>query len=214
MGTDQRRRRVARDPQIHTGALGDALFTKTQQRVLALFFGQPGRTFFKRELIDRAGSGSGAVQRELARLVESGLVKVTRIGSQKYYQANRGAPIFEELRGIVTKTVGLADPLRVALRPLARRIELALVYGSVARGEERAESDIDLLIVADGLTLEELFARLAPAEKKLGRRIHPTLYTPEEFARRRKTRNPFVQKVLAGEHIVLIGNEHAPGESR
>ncbi len=192
----------------------DALFTMTQQRVLRLFFGNPGRTFFKQELIERTRSGSGAVQRELARLVESGLVTVTRIGSQKHYQANWAAPIFEELRGIVTKTVGLVDPLRASLRPLAKRVDLALVYGSVARGEERAESDIDLLVVAAGLTLEDLFARIAPAEKALGRKINPTLYTPEEFARRRKNGNAFLQKVLAGEHLVLIGSDDGAGQSR
>lgn len=186
-----------------------ALFTNTQQRVLALLFGQPERTFIKQELIDRTGSGSGGVQRELARLVESGLVTVTRIGSQKHYQANRDAPIFEELRGIITKTVGLTDPLRAALLPLARQIDRALIYGSVARREDRAQSDIDLLVVANDLTLEDLFARLGAVEKKLGRKINPTLYTPEEFARRRKSGAPFLRKVLAGELITLIGSEDA-----
>ncbi len=195
-------------------SLANALFTTTQQRVLRKLFGNTERTYFKQELIARTGSGSGAVQRELARLVESGLVTVTLIGSQKHYQANRNAPIFEELRGIVTKTVGLIDPLRLALRPLAKRIDRALVYGSVAKGAARAGSDIDLLIVAEGLTLEELFAKLAPAERTLGRSIHPTLYTAEEFARRRKSRNPFLLKVLAGEHIYLIGSEDGGVESR
>ncbi|HSY50094.1 MAG TPA: nucleotidyltransferase domain-containing protein [Thermoanaerobaculia bacterium] len=194
-------------------SIADALLTKTQQRVLLLFFGQPDRSFFKQELIDRAGSGSGAVQRELARLVDSGLVTVSRIGSQKHYQANRTAPVFEDLRGIVTKTIGLADPLRAALRPLAKRIELALVYGSVAKGNDRAQSDIDLLVVGDDLTLEDLFARLGPVEKKVGRTINPTLYTHEEFARRRSG-NAFLQKVLREEHIVLIGTENGADESR
>jgi predicted nucleotidyltransferase len=197
-----------------TTSLADALFTTTQQRVLRLLFGNTERTYFKQELIERTGSGSGAVQRELARLVESGLVSMSRIGSQKHYQANRNAPIFEELRGIVVKTVGLIDPLRFALRPLARRIDRALVYGSIAKGEAHAGSDIDLLIVAGALALEELFAKLAPAEKILGRSIHPTLYTPEEFARRKASGNPFLRKVLAGEHIDLIGSEDGAGKSR
>jgi len=201
------------DTYKHSG-LASAIFTRTQQRVLGLFFGNPGRTFIKQELIDRTGSGSGAVQRELARLIESGLVTVTHIGSQKHYQANSGAAIFAELRSIVRKTVGVTDPLRTALRPLKRSIDLALVYGSVARGDERADSDIDLLVVARDLTLEKLFERLAPAEATLGRKIHPTLYTPQDFARRRRNGNAFVQKVLAGEHLLLIGNEdaaHEPG---
>lgn len=210
VGPSDRRRKGP--PGAGTRELADALFTKTRQRVLGILFGRPDRSFFLRELIDQASSGSGAVQRELASLVESGLATVTRIGSQKHYKANRDAPIFEELRRIVTKTVGLADPLRAALRPLANRIVLALVYGSVAKGEARAESDVDLLVVANGIALEELFARLASAEKALGRRIHPTLYTPDEYERRRKIGNPFVQKVLAGKHITLIGTKDAAEE--
>lgn len=200
-------------PNMGRTGLADALFTMTQQRVLSLLFGEPEQDFIQQELIDRTASGSGAVQRELARLVDSGLVAVSRVGRQKHYRANRTAPIFEELRSIVTKTVGLADPLRAALRPLARRVELALVYGSVASGSDRAQSDIDLLVVADGLTLEQLFRRLKTVEKKLGRTVHPTLYTREEFARRRSAGNAFVKKVLGGNYILLMGNIDG-GESR
>lgn len=197
-----------------TTSLADALFTATQQRVLALLFGQPDRSFIQQELIERAGGGSGGVRRELARLVESGLVTATVVGKQKHFQANRGAPIFHELRAIVTKTVALTDPLRVALRPLAKRIDLALVYGSVARGEDRAQSDIDLLVVADDLQLEELFARLTPLEKKLGRAISPTLYTRADFEWRRRGGNPFLKKVLAGEHLILLGSLGDDGKPR
>jgi len=194
--------------------LADALFTGTQQRVLSLVFGQPDRVFLQQELIDQAQSGSGAVRRELDRLTQSGLVTVRRIGAQKHYQANRSAPIFEELRGIVMKTVALTDPLRDALRPLRKHVRLALVYGSVARGEDRADSDIDLLVVADDLPLERLFARLAPAEKKLGRKVNPTSYTSSEYVRRRKGANPFLHKILAGQHIVLMGDLDHDFESR
>jgi predicted nucleotidyltransferase len=194
--------------------LASALFTRTQQRVLSLIFGQPDRTFFQQELIDQAGSGSGAVRRELDRLTESGLVTIDRVGAQKHYRANRSAPIFEELRGIVTKTVALTDPLREALRPLKKHIRLALVYGSVARGVDRAQSDIDLLVVADDLPLERLFAKLEPTEKKLGRKVNPTSYTAAEYARRRKDANPFLRKVLAGQHILLMGDIDHDLESR
>lgn len=130
---------------------------------------------------------------------------MTRSGSQKHYQADRAAPIFSELRGIVMKTVALTDPLRAALRPLAKRIDLALIYGSVARGEARAQSDIDVLVVSDDIRLEELFWQVARAEKKVGRKINPTLYTRLDFERRRQSGNPFLRKVLAGEKIVLVG---------
>jgi len=183
--------------------IADALFSATQQRVLALLFGQPARSFFTNELIGLVGAGSGAVQREVRRLVESGLVTVTRLGSQKHYQANPAAPIFEELRGIVTKTLGPAEVLRAALVPLGDAVRLALLYGSVAKGSDTAHSDIDLLIVSDELTLEQVYTALTPAEQQLGRRVSPTLYTVAEFRRRRAGGNPFLAKVLAGAIIRL-----------
>jgi predicted nucleotidyltransferase len=188
--------------------LADALFSGTQQRVLTLLFGQPERSYFASELIELARSGSGGVQRELQRLEASGLVRVTRVGNQKHFQANQESPIFSELRSVVLKTVGLAAPLSSALEPLKKRIALALVYGSIAKGTDTASSDVDLLVVADDMTLEELYTAIAPVERVLARRINPTLYTREEFQRRRRIDDSFVSKVLAGEHIVLTGNEH------
>jgi predicted nucleotidyltransferase len=188
--------------------LASALFSTTQQRVFKLLFGQPHRSFFATELIGLTGSGSGAVQRELQRLVESGLVTVSYLGTQKHFQANQSAPVFAELRGIVLKTVGMADPLKAALSTLGPRVQLAVVFGSMAKGSDTASSDVDLLIVSDDLTLERLYAALAPAERELARKINPTLYTSEEFRRRRETQDSFVTKVLTGEHIVLAGDEH------
>ena len=195
-------------------SLADALLSRTQQRVIGLLFSHPERSFFAREIIARTAAGSGAVQRELARLAESGLVAVSRIGNQVHYQANREAPIYAELRGIVVKTIGIAEPLREALAPLRDRIDLGLIYGSIANGQDRAASDIDMLVVADDLTLEDLFARLAPLERALGRSIHPTLYTVDEFRRRRKSRNAFLENVLAGETIVLISSDDAAAATR
>jgi len=194
--------------------MAGVLFTATQQRVLELLFGQPERSFFATELIGLAGSGSGAVQRELQRLTESGLVTVTRKGNQKHYQANRAAPIFEELRGIALKVFGPAEALRAALAPLAKRIHAAWLYGSVAKGTDRAQSDMDVLIVADDLTLEEVYTALRPAEKRLGRTVSPTLYTRKEFERRRTAKNPFLSKVLAGERILLVGEDYGAGATR
>lgn len=195
-------------------SLADALFTTTQQRVLTLLFGQPSRSFYASELIALTASGSGAVQRELKRLASSGLVTVKRIGNQKHYQANRDSPVFTELRGLVLKTVAMVDPIRHALEQLANQIALALVYGSVAKGTDTAASDIDLLVVADQLTLEEIYSALAPAEKQLHRKISPTLYTSKEFADRKAARNAFLTRVLAGEHMVLIGIEDEPSTTR
>ncbi len=187
-------------------ALGDALFTSTQQRVLALLFGQPNRSFFVTELVALADSGSGAVQRELARLAQSGLVIVTKVGNQKHYQANNDSPLFDELCSIIKKTVGLQEPVRAALEPLADKINLALIYGSIAKQSDTADSDVDLLLISDVLTLEDVYSTLAPVEKLLDRSVNPTLYTAKEFEQRRKTTNAFVTRVLNGPTIVLIGS--------
>jgi predicted nucleotidyltransferase len=207
------RRKAAASLPAASTSLADALFTTTQQRVLALLFGQPARSFYASELIDRTGSGSGAVQRELKRLASSGLVTVKRIGNQKHYQANPDSPVFEELCSLVKKTVAMAEPIRTAIEPLTDRIELAMLYGSVVKGMDTATSDIDILIVADGLTLEDVYTALAPVEADLERKVSPTLYTPQELADRKAADNPFVARVLAGEHLVLIDKKNEPSEA-
>ncbi len=186
-------------------SLADALFSSTQQRVLGLLFGQPDRSFFATEIIERLGAGSGAVQRELKKLADSGLVTVSRIGNRKHFQANPASPIFSELCALVRKTIGLLEPLREALEPASGAVELALVYGSVAKGTETAASDIDLLLVSDTLTLEAVYRLLGSAEQSLRRPINPTLFTSEEFKRRLRDGNPFLKRVLAGETLLLKG---------
>ena len=208
-----RRKAAADRPDVPT-SLADALFTTTQQRVLALLYGQPSRSFFASELIELTGSGSGAVQRELKRLSSSGLVTVTRIGKQKHYQANPECPVFDELRGLVVKTVAMVEPVRQALEPLGDRVMLALIYGSVAKGTDTAASDIDLLVVADALTLEELYSALAPVEAALDRRVNPTLYTAAEYEARKAAGNGFLARVLAGEQVMLIERDDGPSAAR
>jgi predicted nucleotidyltransferase len=194
-------------PAAHTG-LSDALFSGTQQRVLAFLFGQPERSFFATELIGLAGGGSGAVQRELKRLEESGLVTMTPLGNRKHYQANSQSPIFAELCGIVQKTVGLAEPLRTALTPFTHQIEAAFVYGSVAKRSDTAHSDIDLMLISDTLEYADVFGALEQAATILGRTINPTIYTQQELAKRIKQKNAFVERVLAQPKVWLMGNEH------
>ena len=147
--------RVSR--RLPVRGLADALFAKTQRRVLGLLFGNPDRSFFANEIVRHAESGIGAVRRELAALEAAGLVTAKRIGNQKHYQANRAAPIFEELRGIVVKTFGVADVLREALAPLAAKIRAAFIYGSIAKGSDTATSDIDLMVISDEVAYADLF---------------------------------------------------------
>ncbi len=191
------------------GGVADALFTKAQQRVLGVLFGNPGRSFFANEVISMVGTGTGAVQRELTRLADAGLVTVKRVGKQKHYQANPASPVFEELRGLVLKTSGLADVLRGALSPLAEEIHAAFVYGSVAKGQDTARSDIDLMVVSDELTYADLFGALEEATIRLGRPVKPTVYPRKEVAKRIKQRNAFVIRVFAQPKVWLIGDESA-----
>lgn len=190
-------------------ALVDALFSTTQQRVLGLLFGQPDRSFYATELIGLTRSGSGAVQRELAKLEQSGLVVTRRQGTQKHFQANPESPLFEELCGIARKTVGLAEPLREALKAVAHEIAAAFVYGSVAKRSDTARSDIDLMIISDTLAYPEAMQSLQRATKRLGREVNPTIYGAREFAKRRAEGNAFVSRVLEQPKIWVIGSEDA-----
>jgi len=161
------------------------------------------------ELIELVGAGSGAVQREIARLTQAGLVTVEVSAGRKYIRANTSSPIIDELRGLVAKTMGISQALTAAFEPVADQIRYALLYGSVAKGTDTASSDIDVLIVSDQLSLEVVFTLLAPIEARLGRKISPTILTSEEFLRRRRQQHPFLTRVLEGKHHDLVGNEDA-----
>ena len=187
-------------------SLADALFTKTQQRVLGVLFGQPERSFYASELIRHAGTGSGAAQRELAKLEGSGLISARRIGHQKHYQANAASPLYSELRNIVLKTVGLAEPLRDALKPLSRSIRAAFVYGSLAKGTDQSPSDIDLMVISDSLTYGEIFGALQRVSHAVGRKVNPTVYTAAEFSKRVQSENAFVIRVLDQPKLWVIGS--------
>lgn len=205
----QQANRISEAAALYAKAnLSDALFTATQQRVLACLFGQPGQSYSVSELIQTTAAGSGGVQREVARLAGSGLLLMQHVGNQKRYRANPDCPIHDELAAIVRKTFGLANPLREALAPLADGIEIAFVYGSVAKGQDTSNSDIDLMLVSDTLSYGEVMAALHPLIEQLGRVINPTLYTRAELGKRVEGGNSFVTRVLAHPRIWLIGGEH------
>ena len=202
MGTMKSEQRV-------TSGLANALFPKGRQRVLAVLFGNPGRSFYANEVIALAQSGTGSVQRELAALSDAGLLTVKRQGNQKHYKANTDAPVFSELRGLVLKTMGLADVLKAALAGIQTQIDIAFVYGSVARQQDTALSDIDAMVISPTLSYGELFSALEAAATTLGRKVNPTLYTPEEFAKRIKQDNAFVTRVMKQPKIWLVGAEES-----
>jgi predicted nucleotidyltransferase len=191
--------------------VASALFTPVQQRVLGLLFGQPDRRFQSAELIRLAQGGTGAVHRQLKRLAAAGLVVVSSEGNQKYYTADKESPVFAEIRGLIIKTVAIVDPLRAALRPVAKKIRFAFVYGSIAKGEERAESDVDLLVVSDSLTYPDAYEALQPAEQILSRTINPTVMTPDEWRKKRSASDSFAKRIAAQPKLFVIGDEHAIG---
>jgi len=188
-------------------SLAGALFSDVQQRVLALIFGHPERSFYTNEIVRKADSGTGAVMRELSRLQHSGLVKVERIGNQKHYRANPESPIFEELRSLVLKTVGLIEPLREALQPYAKRIRAAFIFGSVAKGKDTAQSDIDLMVIGDKLTYSDLYTALQDAEQVLGRPVKPNFLSTLDWQRKLGQENSFVTAITSGPKIFVIGSE-------
>lgn len=192
---------------MKTMNLSDALFTTTQQRVLALLFGQPNRSFFANELISLTGSGSGAVQRELKKLTESGLVQSKRIGNQRHFQANPSAPIFNELQQIVEKTFGVAEPIRRALLPYEQAIDCAFIFGSVAKRTDTAGSDIDFFVITDSLTNSDLINQLLATEVHLGRKINTTIYSRAELAKGLAEEQSFIVRVMDQPKIWVLGNE-------
>lgn len=194
---------------IHSG-LATALFSPVLGRVLGLLFGQPDRSFQSAELIRLAGSGTGATHRVLTRLAEAGLVTVTAIGNQKHYQANRSAPVFHELRGLIVKTVGVVEPLQRALESVAGQVRAAFVYGSVAKGSDTAGSDIDLMVISDRLDHADLFESLQPAEEVLARRVNPTVMSRKEWLTKRADRGSFAARVAAGPRLPVIGSDDDP----
>jgi predicted nucleotidyltransferase len=191
-------------------SVADALFSKVRQRVLAVLFGAPDRSFYTNEVIGLAQSGAGAVQRELADLAAAGLLTVRKQGNQKHFQANAASPVFAELRSLVLKTSGLADVLRAALLPLTPQITLAFVFGSMAKQQDTTASDVDLLVVSDTLGYGDVFGALEAASQTLGRSINPALYSAADFQARQLGDNAFINRVMQQPKIWLIGQEESP----
>jgi predicted nucleotidyltransferase len=183
-----------------------ALFGKVRSAVLALLFSHADQSFYLREIARAIGTGHGAVQRELAQLLKAGLVTRYRRGREVFYQANRASPVFPELHGLIVKTVGVADVLREALAPLAERVRVAFIYGSFAKGEERAESDVDIMVVGD-VDFGEVVSALRPAQDRIGREVNPSVFAPEEWRRRVAGGDHFITTIQREEKLFLIGDE-------
>jgi predicted nucleotidyltransferase len=185
--------------------LSETLFGRTRGAVLAVLYGHIGESFYLRQLSRRTGISLGPVQREIRQLVDAGLVARETLGTHTLYSANQASPVFQEMRSLVAKTVGVHDALLEALTPLKRNINVAFVYGSVARSRETGHSDIDLMIVGR-VAFGDVVESLADAQKMLNREINPTVFSVREFAS--KTRGNFLKTVLSEKKLFLIGDEN------
>lgn len=179
--------------------------SRIRARLLGWLFSHPGERYFVRQLAGILDEDPTNLSRELARLASLGLVSTASEGQQKYYHADPSSSVYPELRGLVLKTTGAGGLLREALVPLASRIRVAFVYGSVAAGKETPGSDVDVMIVGD-VTLEEVVEALLPVQEQLGREVNPTVYPPSEFCERLLQGNPFLKAVTEGPKVFLIGN--------
>jgi predicted nucleotidyltransferase len=191
--------------------LANLLFGRTRGAILALLYGRADQTFYTRQIAREIDASVGAVQRELENLTKVGLVVRNSVGSQVFYRANRDAPIFPEMQTLVNKTVGVFNMLRSGLQPLSKQIAVAFVYGSVARQAEMANSDIDLMVVGKA-SVDDILSHLSSVEKSLGRPINPTVYSASEFKRKLVDGNHFLNAVLKGPKVFLVGDDDELGK--
>jgi predicted nucleotidyltransferase len=182
------------------------LGSKLRAKVLGWLFSHPDERYFVRQLTGLVKEDSTNVSRELARLEKTGILVSTTEGRQKYYQANRESPLFDELHGLMLKTVGIADVLRSALAPAQEKIKTAFIFGSIATGNENRRSDIDVMVIGR-VSFEEVVSLLSPAEEKLRREVNPVVYPITEFKKKVKEDHHFVKAVLEDPKIFLIGGE-------
>jgi len=191
-------------------SIATALFTDSQSRLFVWLFGQPERAFHLNELRRLTGLGSASLQRELNRLATAGVINAQAVGNLRRFQANPQSPVYAELVALTRKILGTVPVLRHALEPLQPNLQTAWVYGSVAKQTDTARSDIDVMLVGNNLLLSQVLATLEPAEAQLGRKINPSLYSLQEFERRRAEPDSFVSRVLSQPLLPLIGNELEP----
>ncbi len=186
-------------------SIGDLLLGQTRGQILALLLGAPDESFFLRQIARQTGTSAGTARRELNLLAETGLIARSVLGSQVFYRANRDHPVFPELRALLAKTMGVFELLKKALAPLSRKIDFAFVYGSVARGDDNASSDIDLMVVG-AVSLDDLLDAVSPLEKQLRRPVNPTIYSLKDLKQRYRAGNHFLRSLKNTSKVFLIGH--------
>lgn len=189
------------------GQVLNALTTPVKSRLLSILYGQPDRTFHGAELIALVGRGTGATHRQLQQLTASGVLAVRQVGNQKHYSANPDCPIFDELKGIIRKSAGLAEPLQEALTPLCRDIRGAFLYGGAAAGTGRARDKLNIMIVSDSVDYAAVVAALQPAERLLGRKVAPVVMSVADWRKNLLDGGTSVARVMEGPRVWLVGGE-------
>lgn len=192
---------------VHRQFAGRSLFGRTRSALLAMLYGHADQSFYLRQLVRAVGAGHGALQRELKHLTDMGLVVRRAQGNQVLYQANSQSPIFSEIKSLITKTVGIHDVIRSALVSLGSVIQIAFVYGSVARQNERANSDVDLLVLGNA-SFSDVVSVLGPAQRVLGREINPTVFPVSEFRSKLASGNHFLRSVMKEKRLFVLGTEN------
>ena len=187
--------------------LGQALFTTTQQKLLALLYGHPEKSFYTKEILRLTKMGVATIKRELDNMASSGILNKFNIGNQLHYQANKQCPIYSELIAIVYKTFGISDIIKTALMPFCKYITWAFVFGSIANNKETALSDIDLMIIGE-VRFSDVVQELYSIQDLLTREINPKIYTIQEWEQLQLTNNAFVKDILEKTIINLIGDGH------
>lgn len=191
--------------------LASLLLGSYRRRALGLLLLHPEQSYHVREISRLTDTSVGTLHKELTRLAQAGLLLRKEIGNQVHYSANTQCPIFPELQGLLRKTSGVADIAREALDGISGKITLSLIFGSVARGEERAGSDVDVLVIGNA-PFAEVVKALHPAQSMLQREINPVVYAPGEFKRKLAKGDVFLRGIMEGEKLFLIGNEHDLGK--
>ncbi|MBU2478244.1 MAG: nucleotidyltransferase domain-containing protein [Gammaproteobacteria bacterium] len=191
--------------------LGTLFFGAYRRQVLGLLLLHPDESFHLREIARATNTQPGTLRRELAQLADAGVLGREKVGNLVRYQADRACPIYEELRGILKKTAGVVDVLREALLPLRDRIAVAFIYGSVARGDERRASDIDVMVVGD-VPFEDVVGALHACQTELRREVNPNVYGVAEFKRKARGKDAFLVRVLKEPKLYVQGADDDIGK--
>ena len=204
-------RTISETEPIKSTGLAETLFSDYRRRVLALLLLRPEEHFHVREISRLTAVPAGSLHRELKLLADAGLLSRHAAGNQVRYMANRDCPIFQELAGIFRKTSGLADVIRLALLPFSDKVTAAFVFGSVAKGEERSASDVDVCVVGS-VSFTDVVVALTDMRRKLGREINPVVMTHEQFISKLEAGEQFVTRIMSEPKLFLTGDEHDLGK--